>query len=92
MVMQCAVGHSQRFLAKDEMRCAEGTVGVLQGLYSWWQYCLCDVFIELVKPVVQADDSEPGAGDLKQAYRDTLWLCLDIGLRYLCCAWKLTPN
>ena len=51
----------------------------VQALYSWWQYELCDVFIELVKPAGAA--SGPGAEAARAAYRQTLWLCLDAGLR-----------
>eukprot|EP00878_Enallax_costatus_P039421 GHUV01045111.1.p2 GENE.GHUV01045111.1~~GHUV01045111.1.p2 ORF type:complete len:156 (-),score=66.59 GHUV01045111.1:169-636(-) len=32
-----------------------------QQLYGWWQYELCDVFIELMKPVMARDDAQPGA-------------------------------
>jgi len=32
-----------------------------QRLYAWWQYDLCDVFIELMKPIM-ADDPEVGLG------------------------------
>ena len=53
----------------------------LQALYSWWQYELCDVFIELVKPVMARSSSEQGADADKRAFRDTLWTCLDTGLR-----------
>ena len=55
---------------------------VSQALYSWWQYELCDVFIELVKPVMARSSSEEGADADKQAFRETLWICLDTGLRY----------
>lgn len=49
-----------------------------QAIYAWWQYELCDVFIELTKPVLSDAASEPA---LVQATRDTLWVCLDTGLR-----------
>ncbi|BDA49044.1 Valine-tRNA ligase [Coccomyxa sp. Obi] len=72
---------------------ADGT----QALYSWWQYELCDVFIELVKPVIPrpateaesagAETAAPAASTSSPAdqlaYKDTLWLCLDIGLKLL---------
>ena len=50
-----------------------------QAAYHWWQYELCDVFIELSKPVL----ADGGAADAAavQATRDTLWVCLDTGLR-----------
>ena len=73
------------------------SVGVLhaQALYSWWQYELCDVFIELVKPVIPrpateaeaagAETAAPAASTSSPAeqlaYKDTLWLCLDIGFK-----------
>lgn len=54
-----------------------------QALYDWWQYKLCDVFIELVKPVMAADDGDAASAQLQRDFRDTLWLCLDSGLRLL---------
>lgn len=52
-------------------------------VYDFWQYRLCDVFIELCKPVMQQEDSSPGAAAAKRAVQETLWLCLDAGLRLL---------
>ncbi|KAL4858605.1 Septin and tuftelin-interacting protein 1 [Chlorella vulgaris] len=52
-------------------------------VYSFWQYKLCDVFIELMKPMMALDDAAPGAAAAKQAMRDTLWVCLETGLRLL---------
>ena len=48
----------------------------LQAVYSFWQYELCDVFIELIKPVMGGQDAAA-----QQATRDTLCTCLDQGLR-----------
>lgn len=47
-------------------------------LHSWWLYELCDVFIEVIKPTMFGNDESA-----KRATRDTLWLCLDTGLRML---------
>ncbi|GFQ07793.1 valine--tRNA ligase, partial [Phtheirospermum japonicum] len=47
-------------------------------VYSWWQHQLCDVFIELIKPYFAGDD--PAS---RRCAQDTLWLCLDYGLRLL---------
>ena len=52
--------------------------GATTAIYSFWQYDLCDVFIELVKPVMSSDDEEA-----KKLTRDTLWACLEVGLRLL---------
>lgn len=52
-------------------------------MYSWWLYQLCDVFIEISKPALNGDDTDPAAAQAKKATRDTLWVCLDIGLRLL---------
>jgi valyl-tRNA synthetase len=49
-----------------------------QSIYSWWQYDLCDVFIELAKPAITGADDAARA-----ATRDTLWVCLETGLRLL---------
>lgn len=68
----------------------------LQALHGWWQYDLCDVYIELVKPVIPrpaqegdnaAEEAAPAAASTssaaeQQAYKDTLWLCLDVGLKW----------
>lgn len=49
-------------------------------IYSWWQYQLCDVFIEGIKPYFnESQEFESARG----ASRDTLWVCLEIGLRLL---------
>jgi len=50
-------------------------------VYSWWQFQLCDVFIEAIKPYFSSSDqSLASARDFAQ---DTLWVCLDTGLRLL---------
>ncbi len=61
---------------------------LLQAMYSWWQYELCDVFIELVKPVMARSSSEDGADAEKQAFQETLWTCLDTGLRCGFCSFS----
>ncbi|TVU34254.1 hypothetical protein EJB05_16085 [Eragrostis curvula] len=50
-------------------------------IYSWWQYQLCDVFIEAIKPYFFNDSQEFESA--RAASRDTLWVCLDAGLRLL---------
>lgn len=52
---------------------------LLQAIYSWWLYEMCDVFIELSKPVLSDANADAAA---VQTTRDTLWVCLDTGLRY----------
>lgn len=54
-----------------------------QRAYAYWQYELCDVFIELIKPVMAAPDDEPAAAGAKRGTREALWLALDCGLRLL---------
>eukprot|EP01025_Chloroclados_australasicus_P060277 TRINITY_DN771_c5_g1_i1.p1 TRINITY_DN771_c5_g1~~TRINITY_DN771_c5_g1_i1.p1 ORF type:complete len:1316 (-),score=198.99 TRINITY_DN771_c5_g1_i1:331-4227(-) len=51
-----------------------------QALFSFWLYDLCDYFIELMKPVMQTRDE---GDEIKQQTRQTLWVCLDHGLRLL---------
>ncbi|CAL5082726.1 unnamed protein product [Urochloa decumbens] len=50
-------------------------------IYSWWQYQLCDVFIEAIKPYFFNDSQEFESA--RAASRDTLWICLEMGLRLL---------
>ncbi|KAM3408927.1 hypothetical protein ACQJBY_001768 [Aegilops geniculata] len=49
-------------------------------IYYWWQYQLCDVFIEAIKPYFNGSEEFESA---RGASRDTLWACLDTGLRLL---------
>ncbi|XP_074583201.1 valine--tRNA ligase, mitochondrial 1 [Curcuma longa] len=48
-------------------------------VYSWWQFQLCDVFIEAIKPFFTDSKFESA----KEASRHTLWICLETGLRLL---------
>ncbi|KAK6916154.1 Aminoacyl-tRNA synthetase, class Ia [Dillenia turbinata] len=50
-------------------------------VYSWWQFQLCDVFIEAIKPYFTGND--PKFACERNFARDTLWLCLEVGLRLL---------
>ncbi|KAA8528160.1 hypothetical protein F0562_035589 [Nyssa sinensis] len=50
-------------------------------VYLWWQFQLCDVFIEAIKPYFASND--PAFASARSFAQDTLWLCLDNGLRLL---------
>ncbi|GAB2286532.1 Valine--tRNA ligase, mitochondrial 1, partial [Dionaea muscipula] len=50
-------------------------------VYSWWQFQLCDVFIEVIKPYFVSSDLQSVSA--KHFAQDVLWLCLDNGLRLL---------
>ncbi|GAB2242518.1 hypothetical protein Droror1_Dr00019293 [Drosera rotundifolia] len=50
-------------------------------VYSWWQFKLCDVYIEVIKPYFVGSDSS--AASSKRFAQDVLWLCLETGLRLL---------
>lgn len=50
-------------------------------VYSWWQFQLCDVFIEVIKPYFSSNDESLASG--RAFAQDTLWVCLDTGLRLL---------
>ncbi|KAK9292131.1 hypothetical protein L1049_020089 [Liquidambar formosana] len=50
-------------------------------VFSWWQYELCDVFIEAIKPYFAGND--PKFDSARSFARDTLWVCLENGLRLL---------
>lgn len=51
-----------------------------QRLYAFWQYELCDVFIECMKPIMAAEAAAPAEAE---ATRQTLCAALDAGLRLL---------
>lgn len=56
--------------------------GATTAVFSWWLYQLCDVFIEISKPAL-AGDVNPKSLRAKKATQETLWICLDTGLRLL---------
>lgn len=47
-------------------------------VYQFWLYELCDVYLEVCKPVFDGDDVEA-----KAAAQDVLYICLDQGLKLL---------
>jgi valyl-tRNA synthetase len=51
---------------------------MVNGLYDFWLKELADVYIEAIKPVMRGTDE-----DAKRAARNTLFRCLDSGLRLL---------
>ena len=51
---------------------------MVMGLYDFWLKELADVYIEAIKPVMRGTDE-----DAKIAARNTLFRCLDSGLRLL---------
>lgn len=51
---------------------------MVMGLYDFWLKELADVYIEAIKPVMRGTDE-----DAKKAARNTLFRCLDSGLRLL---------
>ncbi len=53
-----------------------------QAAYAFWQYDLCDTFIEVSKPWFAATEGSAEAPPEQQAARETLWLSLDSGLRH----------
>ena len=67
-----AVRTTQENMAKYEFS------GATTAVYNFWLYELCDVYLESIKPVFLGADEEA-----KEASRQTLCLCLDMGLRLL---------
>lgn len=51
---------------------------MVNGLYDFWLKELADVYIEAIKPTMRGTDEEA-----KKAARNTLFKCLDFGLRIL---------
>ena len=47
-------------------------------VYNFWLYELCDVYLEICKPVIDGQDEIK-----KRAAQDTLYTCLDAGLKLL---------
>ena len=74
------LAQAMHVLTKELWGCEARDMGDVQAVYSFWQYELCDVFIELIKPVMSSGDAAT-----QQATRETLCTCLDVGLRSLPC-------
>eukprot|EP00892_Ulva_mutabilis_P005873 jgi/Ulvmu1/3658/UM017_0072.1 len=49
-----------------------------QSIYAFWQYDVCDMFIEIAKPIVRGDDAAAA-----EAVKQTLYTALEAGLRLL---------
>jgi valyl-tRNA synthetase len=52
-------------------------------IYSFWLYDLCDVYLEAIKPVCGKPGSEESKSAGARAAQDTLYTCLEEGLRLL---------
>lgn len=74
-VLNKAISKAVSALDSYELSYAASTV------YSWWQYQFCDIFIEAIKPYFAGDD--PAFAFERSSAQDTLWVCLDNGLRLL---------
>lgn len=74
-VLNKAVGKTVSSLEAYEFSDAASAV------YSWWQFQLCDIFIEVIKPYFT--NSAASVASERGFARDTLWVCLDSGLRLL---------
>jgi valyl-tRNA synthetase len=68
--------------------CAAKTNNALEGhnffdatnaIYSFWLYDFCDVYLELIKPRMRLDATDPSG----VVAREVLYICLDRGLRLL---------
>jgi hypothetical protein len=54
-----------------------------EAIYAFWYNCLCDVYLEAIKPVMQLDSAEPANAATKHATQTVLHACLSYGLRLL---------
>jgi len=52
-------------------------------IYAFWYNCLCDVYLESIKPVMQLDSSSIANMATKHATQTVLHACLHYGLRLL---------
>lgn len=56
---------------------------ITTAIYNFWLYELCDVYLESVKPVFSRAEEENGGQRQVQVCRQTLYTCLETGLRLL---------
>eukprot|EP01132_Coremiostelium_polycephalum_P010887 gene10887-13337_t len=52
---------------------------VTTAIYNFWLSELCDVYLEMTKSIFSMEEDHP----IKQKTKDTLYTCIDIGLRLL---------
>ncbi|EFA76256.1 valyl tRNA synthetase [Heterostelium album PN500] len=65
-------------------QCEEGFAAydfaqVTTAIYNFWLHDLCDFYLETTKPIFAEGDSSPAT----QKTKDTLYTCIDIGLKLL---------
>ncbi|KAI8144679.1 valyl-tRNA synthetase [Fennellomyces sp. T-0311] len=56
-------------------------MGATSAVHQFWLYELCDVYIELIKPI--CDSKDESMAKQKRAAQDTLYTCLEGGLKLL---------
>uniref|UniRef100_A0A8C9RSQ2 Valine--tRNA ligase n=1 Tax=Scleropages formosus TaxID=113540 RepID=A0A8C9RSQ2_SCLFO len=56
---------------------------ITTAIYNFWLYELCDVYLESVKPVLSQLDGESAMHQEASICRQTLYTCLEVGLRLL---------
>lgn len=69
-------------LSNAVSKCEEGWPAydfptITTAIYSFWLYCLCDVYLEYAKPYVQNNHTRC------DSIRQILYTCLDVGLRLI---------
>ncbi|CAO3638672.1 unnamed protein product [Cunninghamella blakesleeana] len=59
-------------------------MGATTAVYQFWMYELCDVYIEVIKPICDADTSNDAeAHERKLTAQNTLYTCLEAGLKLM---------
>ncbi|XP_061573124.1 valine--tRNA ligase [Cololabis saira] len=56
---------------------------ITTAIYNFWLYELCDVYLESIKPVFSKSEEEGACQRLALVCRQTLYTCLEVGLRLL---------
>ena len=59
---------------------AYNLMNATQAIHGFWLYDLCDVYIEAIKPICTPENE---GSDSARAARNTLYMCLEQGLRLL---------
>ncbi|KAI0223969.1 valine--tRNA ligase [Massospora cicadina] len=73
--LSLAAGETNRALGERNFMAATSAV------HSFWLYDLCDVFVEMMKPVVT--DLSPENVTRRRSMQDTLYTCFEAGLKLL---------
>ncbi|KXN70508.1 valyl-tRNA synthetase, partial [Conidiobolus coronatus NRRL 28638] len=72
---------NQAVIETNQALAERNFMNATNSVYNFWLYEVCDVFLEAMKPVLA--DTSAEAASARQSMQETLYICLDSGLKLL---------